>query len=117
MSIAVLCDFDDTITQENVAHLILDRFGDGSWREVRRRYLEGSIPPQEYFERQFTLVRATRSEMQGYVREKGHIRDGFPALARYCRQRGVELAVITLGLDFYVQALLEQQGLGWRTGP
>ena len=113
MSIAVLCDFDDTITQGNVAHLILDRFGDGSWREVRRQYLEGSIPPHEYFERQFTLVQATRCEMQCYVQEHGHIRGGFSALAQYCRQWGIALVVITLGLDFYVQALLEQQGLGW----
>ena len=113
MNIAVLCDFDDTITRENVAHLILDRFGDKSWREVRRRFLEGTIPPHEYFERQFNLIGATRSDMQAYVRERGSIRDGFPALARYCRQMGIELAVITLGLDFYVEAFLEQQELGW----
>ncbi len=113
MSIAVLCDFDDTISQENVAHLILDRFSDVPWRELRRRYLEGALPSHEYFERPFTRIQATRSEMQAYVREKGHIRDGFAEMARYCRQRGIELAVITLGLDFYVQALLEQQGLEW----
>lgn len=113
MNIAVLCDFDDTITQGNVAHLILDRFGDGSWRELRRRYLEGTIPPEQYFERPFTEMKASRSELQAYAREQGRIQNGFPELAHYCRQRGIELAVITLGLDFYVQPVLEQRGLEW----
>ena len=113
MNIAVLCDFDDTITQENVAHLILDRFGDGSWQELRRRYLEGAIPPEEYFERPFAQMRASREEMYSYVQEKGTVRDGFARLAHYCRRRGIGLAVVTLGLDFYVQALLSQEGLEW----
>ncbi|MCH7706262.1 MAG: MtnX-like HAD-IB family phosphatase [Chloroflexi bacterium] len=113
MSIAVLCDFDDTITLENVAHLILERFGDGSWREVRRRYLDGLASAEDYFEEQFAKLGATRSEMQAHVRVAGSLRDGFVELAGYCRERDIELAVVTVGLDFYVEALLEQHGLGW----
>ena len=56
MTIAVLCDFDDTITMQNVAHLSLERFGDGSWREVRRRYLDGLASAEDYFEKQFAKL-------------------------------------------------------------
>jgi 2-hydroxy-3-keto-5-methylthiopentenyl-1-phosphate phosphatase len=113
MTIAVLCDFDDTITMQNVAHLILERFGDGSWREVRRRYLDGLASAEDYFEKQFTKLGASRSEMQAHVRVAGSLRDGFVELAGYCRERDIELAVVTVGLDFYVEALLEQHGLDW----
>ncbi|MEE8442372.1 MAG: MtnX-like HAD-IB family phosphatase [Dehalococcoidia bacterium] len=113
MNTAVLCDFDDTVAQGNMAHLVLDRFGDGSWREVRRRYMEGSIPPEEYFERPFTEMRATREEMKAHVRENGRINDGFADLARYCQRKNIDIAIVSLGLDFYVQALLEQQQLDW----
>jgi len=113
MNIAVLCDFDDTVAQGNIAHLVLDRFGDGSWRELRRRYLEGTLPPEDYFERPFTEMRATREEIQAYVREKGRIYDSFPELAQYCRSRNIELAIVSLGLDFYVEALLERYQLDW----
>ncbi len=113
MNIAVLCDFDDTITHENVAHLLLDRFADGSWRETRQKYLAGAIPPQDYFEKPFVAMQASRRELQAYASEKGHMRDGFADLANYCRRRDIELAVITTGLDFYVEAVLRKQGLEW----
>lgn len=113
MNVAILCDFDDTIAQGNMAHLILDRFGDGSWRELRRLYREGTIPPEDYFEHPFTAMSATRNEMKAYVRQNGHIDESFPALAHYCRRRNVQLAIVSLGLDFYVQALLEENQLDW----
>ncbi|MFH1141038.1 MAG: MtnX-like HAD-IB family phosphatase [Chloroflexota bacterium] len=113
MNIAVLCDFDDTVAQGNVAHLLLDRFGDGSWRELRRRYLEGTLPPEEYFERPFSAMKASQQEMAAHVRARGRLADGFVQLAEYCRCQGVELGIVTLSLDFSVRALLEQQGLGW----
>ena len=111
--IAVLCDFDDTISQQNVAHLILDRFGDGSWKDVRRRYRDGQATAEEYFEKPFVGLNATRDEMQAHVRVAGHLRSGFLDLASYCREQDIPLAVVTAGFDFYVDALLEQHGLGW----
>ena len=35
--LAVLCDFDDTIVLQNVAQLLLDRFGHGKWQELRKQ--------------------------------------------------------------------------------
>jgi 2-hydroxy-3-keto-5-methylthiopentenyl-1-phosphate phosphatase len=34
--IAVLCDYDDTTAVENVAELILERFGTDGWRDLRQ---------------------------------------------------------------------------------
>ena len=111
--IAVLCDFDDTIAQQNVAHLILERFGDGSWKDVQRRYRDGRATAEEYFEKPFVRLNATRDEMQAHVRVAGHLRSGFLDLAKYCRERDIPMAVVTAGFDFYVEALLEQHDLGW----
>ncbi len=113
MKIAVLCDFDDTIAQQNVAHLILERFGDGSWEDVRRRYRDGEATAEEYFEGPFVGLHATRDEMQAHVRVAGNLRPGFLDMANYCRERDISLAVVTAGFDFYVDALLEQHDLGW----
>lgn len=113
MNIAVLCDFDDTVAQQNVAHLILERFGDGSWKDVRRRYVNGQATAEEYFEKPFVALNATRDEMRAHVRVAGHLRSGFVDLANYCRERDIPLAVVTAGFDFYVDALLEQHDLGW----
>jgi 2,3-diketo-5-methylthio-1-phosphopentane phosphatase len=112
-NIAVLCDFDDTTAVENVAHLILDRFAHDDWRHLVQQFHDGTIIPKEYFERPFRSVRESKEAMQAHVRETAHLRDGFAEMARYCRQRGIEVAIVTHGLDFYVEALLEREGLGW----
>ena len=113
MNIAVLCDFDETAAEQNVAHLLLHRFGDGRWQHLQRQFQEGKIRPKDYFEWPFTNIKAGREAMQSHVREQGHLRGGFVELANYCREQGVELAIVTHGLDFYVEALLEQAELQW----
>ncbi len=113
MNIAILCDFDDTAAQQNVAHLVLDRFANNDWRKLQQQFQEGTIRAKDYFEWPFASVTASREAMQRHVRDNGRLRDGFVELAHYCREHGVELAIVTHGLDFYVEALLEQAGLDW----
>lgn len=51
--------------------------------------------------------------MYSYVQEKGRIRDGFSDLAQYCQGKGITIAIVSLGLDFYIKALISQHGMGW----
>ena len=113
INIAVLCDFDDTITLENVAHLILKRFGDGTWEEIRRQYLGGIVPPEEYFERPFKALTTSREDLQNHVKSTARLRDGFLEFVDYCQSRNIEIGVVSLGLDFYIEALLSYHGLDW----
>ena len=109
---AVLCDFDDTTAEENVASLLLSHFSDnGEWERLRQAHREKRIGLKEYQERAFRTVTAGRDEMQALVKEKATIRPYFKDLWRYCRSRSVPLAIVTVGLDFYVEALLEREGL------
>ena len=41
MSLAVLTDFDDTAAHQNVAELLLNRFGDSSLMDIRSRFRSG----------------------------------------------------------------------------
>jgi 2,3-diketo-5-methylthio-1-phosphopentane phosphatase len=109
---AVLCDFDDTTAEENVASLLLSRFSDnGTWERLRQAHRERQIGLKEYQERAFRTVTAGRDAMQAHVKEKATLRPYFKDLWGYCRSRSVPLAIVTVGLDFYVEALLEREGL------
>ena len=108
---AVLTDFDDTAAVENVAELLLNRFADPSWRDVRRRFWDGDFTLKEYQEIAFNSIRASRSDMADYVRQNAHLRPYFGELWDYCREREVPLAVVSAGLDFYVEALIKGSGL------
>ena len=109
---AVICDFDDTIAVENVAELLLEHFSeDGIWRQLKRRSREKLLPFKEYQEQAFILTKASMEAMQAVVKEQATLRPHFRELWRYCRERDIPMAIVTVGLDFYVDALLEREGL------
>ena len=109
---AVLTDFDDTAAVQNVAELLLNRFGDSTWTDVRQQFRDGKLNLKEYQEITFRNIRADRPAMQHYVRERATLRPFFPELYQFCRNRDIPLAVVSQGLDFYISALLERDGLG-----
>lgn len=109
---AVICDFDDTTAVENVAQLLLEHFSeDETWRELQRQAREKTISLREYQERAFGNTSAPRGAMQAVVKEKANLRPYFKELWEYCQARNVPLAIVSVGLDFYIDALLERHGL------
>ena len=112
LSPAFLTDFDDTAAVQNVAELLLNRFGDPTWTDVRQQFRDGRLNLKEYQEITFRNIRADRSSMQHYVREHARLRPYFNELHFYCRSHDIPLAVVSQGLDFYISALLERDGFG-----
>ena len=108
---AILSDFDDTVVLENVAELLLLRYAGSQWDQARQRYRNKLITFREYQEESFRDVTASRQEMAAYAQEKATLRAGFAELSRHCRNNSVPLAIVTIGLDFYVDAVLEREGL------
>ena len=107
---AFLTDFDDTAAVQNVAELLLNRFGAANWTDVRQAFRDGKMSLKEYQEITFREIQADRPAMQHYVREHATLRPWFPELRRFCRSRDIPLAVVSQGLDFYISALLERDG-------
>jgi len=108
---AVLVDFDDTAAEQNVASLLLERFGDPSWQAVRERYRGGELTLKEYQEITFRNILADRAVMQDYVKEHANLRPYFHEVWSYCAVHHLPMAIVSQGLDFYIQALLEKEGL------
>ena len=109
---AVLSDFDDTAAEQNVAALLLDHLGDSAQRHaLRQRFRDKALTFREYQERVFRKIGASREAMKAVVRETASLRPYFKELWHQCQATGTPLAIVTLGLDFYVEALLEREGL------
>ena len=108
---AVLIDFDDTAAQQNVAELLLTRFGDPTWQDVRQRFRAGEFTLNEYQEITFRNIQADRSAMQGYVKQHANLRPHIRELWDYCQAHSIPMAIVSQGLDFYIEALLEEAGL------
>ena len=106
----VLTDFDDTAAEQNVAELLLNRFGDPTWPDIRRRFRAGEFTLNQYQEITFRNILADRDTMQDYVKQNANLRPYFGELWRYCQQHAIPMAVVSQGLDFYIEALLEKEG-------
>ncbi|HEU0022320.1 MAG TPA: MtnX-like HAD-IB family phosphatase [Dehalococcoidia bacterium] len=111
LRLAVLTDFDDTAADQNVAELLLDRFADrATWLAAGIRFRAGELTLKDYQEIAFRNIRAGRDTMQTYVKQNANLRPYFGEMVNYCRDRDIPVAVVSAGLDFYVEALLEQEG-------
>ena len=107
---AVLTDFDDTAAAQNVAELLLHRFGDPTWTDVRERFRQGELSLKEYQEITFRQMRADKATMQDYVRQHANFRENFAELADFCIERAAPMCIVSQGLDFYIRALLDDSG-------
>ncbi|MGH8124592.1 MAG: phosphatase, partial [Rhodanobacteraceae bacterium] len=60
---AILCDFDGTISVEDVVDSLLDRFGRVDWMALERDWLAGRINARECMTRQVGLLQMTQTEL------------------------------------------------------
>jgi len=108
----VQCDFDGTITEEDVGFMLLDIFARGDWRRVLEEYKENKIPVGHFNSKVFALVKADKQRLLKAIAGKVKIRAGFHELVAYCRRKGFRFVIVSNGLDFYIQSILRDLGTG-----
>jgi 2-hydroxy-3-keto-5-methylthiopentenyl-1-phosphate phosphatase len=106
------CDFDATLTIGDVSYVILDHFVNGDWRPILHDFIAGKITVEECMTGVFALASATPQQVEDFVATSPRIvlRPGITELYRYCRQRGIDLAVISNGMEFYISRILKRAG-------
>jgi 2-hydroxy-3-keto-5-methylthiopentenyl-1-phosphate phosphatase len=112
MPMLIQCDFDGTITVEDMGFYLLDTFAKGDWRQWLEQYHSGQITVGEFNSRAFATLRAPKEELLAAIRSETRLRDGFVELVDYCQRKGFRLAIVSNGVDFYINAVLNDAGLG-----
>ena len=107
----VQCDFDGTITEEDVSFIILDAFAEGDWRQLHRTYEESNISVGRFNTDAFAMVKTDRQSLLKIAKAKVKIRPGFHRMVACCRSKGFRLVIVSNGLDFYIEAILKDIGL------
>ena len=109
--IIIQCDFDGTVTEDDISFILLDAFTKGDWRTINKQHSEGKITVGQFNERAFGLVRASKKAMLDYIKDKVKVRPGFQKLVELCQQKGIRLVIVSNGLEFYIKRILEDMGL------
>ncbi len=111
MNTLVQCDFDGTITEEDMGFLLLDSFASEGWRRLLTEYREGRMSVGYFNTRAFAMVKADRQTLLKFVRSKVKIRAGFHELLAYCHRKGFRFVIVSNGLVFYIESILRDIGI------
>lgn len=106
----ILCDFDGTITLEDVIDTLLERFGRAGWQALERDWREGRIGSRECMHGQVALLRMSSAELEAHLDET-RIDPDFADFVAMARAAGVPLRVVSDGLDHAIHHILRRHGL------
>ncbi|MBA7657647.1 2-hydroxy-3-keto-5-methylthiopentenyl-1-phosphate phosphatase [subsurface metagenome] len=107
----VQCDFDGTITQEDMGYMLLDTFASREWRQLLDAYKEHQISVDYFNTKAFAMIKADKQTLLKFVKSKVKIRAGFRQLLACCRSKGFQFVIVSNGLDFYIGAILKEIGV------
>ncbi len=111
METLIQCDFNGTITEEDVSFQLLDAFANGDWRQLLTEYREDKISVGYFNVKAFTMIRADRQTLLEFVKNEVRIQAGFNELLAYCRRKGFRFVIVSNGLDFYIEGILRNIGV------
>jgi 2-hydroxy-3-keto-5-methylthiopentenyl-1-phosphate phosphatase len=107
----IQCDFDGTIITNNLSILLREQFASSEWRVVESDYLAGRLTVEESNRRQYLMIKEPSEVLQSFVLQNIRVRPGFLDFVEYCHDRGLRLAIVSSGLDFYIKTVLKSIGI------
>lgn len=110
MAWSVLCDFDGTISPRDTADCLIDAFGNARCQQLEQAWLAGEIGSRTCMGEQIAELRASRAELDRLI-DAIHIDPGFPDFVRTAEALGVEVIVVSDGLDYVIARILARYGL------
>jgi 2-hydroxy-3-keto-5-methylthiopentenyl-1-phosphate phosphatase len=106
MKLAVLSDFDGTVTLNDTFENVLKKFAQGNWRGVDDQYVKGEITLEECLRRQGGMVTASKPQIIDELDRVTKFRPGFDNLTEYCETNHYPLVLVSAGLDFVIKHFL-----------
>ncbi len=104
----VLCDFDGTITNDDIGFKIIKTFAGQGWQEVEDAYQRGEKGSREALAEIFALTTVSEKTLRRFVEEQFFVDPFFPAFLLFCRHKKVNVTVLSDGFDFYIDLMFEK---------
>jgi 2-hydroxy-3-keto-5-methylthiopentenyl-1-phosphate phosphatase len=108
--IAVLSDFDGTITIGGVTDLLYHKFANPSCWDLVDRWIKGEISTLQEMQGCFSGMSANRKEMEDFL-DSVQIDPDFPEFVHLCQQKGYAVAVLSDGLRWYIEYIFNRYAI------
>mgnify|MGYP000188545422 CR=1 FL=1 len=107
----IQCDFDGTIIKNNLSVLIREEYACGDWQRIDSDYLHGHLTVEQSNKLQFALIKEPKERLQAFIRQHIELRPGFVEFVGYCQKSAIPFAIVSSGLDFYIEPVLAEIGM------
>lgn len=108
--VAVLCDFDGTATPHIAIDMLYREFGSPACLEITQRWERCEISTPEEIQSCFATITASRTEMETFLASLS-LDPGLPDLVSLCRQQGYRFAIVSDGLTWYINYILNRHDI------
>lgn len=107
---SLFIDFDYTITTDDVGNRFYTYFSRGENEPLVKKWLKREISTNECLNKEASLCRGTLNEFMAYI-DKFEIDLGFHSLLALCRDEEIPHYILSDGLDFYIQRILDKYNI------
>ena len=107
----IQCDFDGTITRNNLSVLLREKYACDDWQRIDSDYLHGHLTVEQSNQLQFLLIKEPKEKLQEFVRQHIEVKPGFMEFVRYCQESAIPFVIVSSGLDFYIEPVLLEIGM------
>lgn len=106
----ILCDFDGTISLSDVTDTLLTEYGEEGYLELENSWLNGEIGSRECMSKQIALINANKEELDRSI-STIKIDPKFPAFIEQAQKMGIEVKIVSDGLDYAIKRILAEYNL------
>ncbi|WP_159016160.1 MtnX-like HAD-IB family phosphatase [Cognatiluteimonas profundi] len=106
----ILCDFDGTVSIPDATDALLEQYARPEWKDLERQWHEGAIGSRDCMSRQVGLIEASEREIDR-VCDGIPIDPAFPQFVEHARRLGLELVIVSDGLDRIIHRILANNRL------
>ncbi len=109
--ILILADFDGTISMVDLGNQLINKFATSGLGDIERAYVKGKIGSRIAYERIAQRLKGSREEMLEHILAIERLDPYFPEFCSLIRKKNIDIKIVSDGLDFYIEAVLNKYNL------
>jgi 2-hydroxy-3-keto-5-methylthiopentenyl-1-phosphate phosphatase len=109
--VLIITDFDGTVSTVDLGNEVITKFTTASLSDIERDYVKGKIGSRIAYERIAERVKGSRESMLEHILAMERLDPHFPEFCSISKDKGIDIKIVSDGLDFYIEAILEKHKL------
>lgn len=107
----IYCDFDATVTIDDIWDLLFKQFGDPQAFLVWKKFNTGEYTASQCITEACATVTGANKEAMLELFHSQQLRPGFKEFTGFCAESGIKLTIVSDGFSLYIRPILEKHGI------